>query len=132
MAEKTQIANKFSIDEIRNQFPVLNQDINGYPLAYLDNAATTQKPQSVIDSITNYYSSYNSNIHRGIHTLAERATTAFENTRDKARVFVNAKEREEIIFTKGTTEGINLIATCISGLIKSGDEIIISGVEFMF
>ena len=92
------------------QFPVLNREVKGKPLVYFDNAATSQKPQVVIDALVNYYTGYNANIHRGIHTLAEEATAAFEATRDAVQQFINAASREEIIFTSGTTEGINLVA----------------------
>ena len=119
-----------NIDQIRKQFPILHQQVNGKPLVYFDNAATSQKPQSVIDALTAYYQADNSNIHRGIHTLAERATTAFEDTRKRVRQFINAREAEEIIFTKGTTEGINLVASTFGRkFINAGDEIIISSLE---
>ncbi|WP_317624072.1 cysteine desulfurase [Reichenbachiella carrageenanivorans] len=118
------------IQEIRKQFPILHQEVNGKPLVYFDNAATSQKPQCVIDALTHYYETDNSNIHRGIHTLAERATTAFENTRKAVAKFLNANETEEIIFTKGTTEGINLVATTYGRkFIGAGDEIIVSALE---
>src|ERR1700716_3206182 len=96
---------------IRRQFPILSREVKGKPLVYLDNAATSQKPQVVIDALVNYYTGYNANIHRGIHTLAEEATAAYEATRDAAKLFINASSREEIIFTRGTTEGINLVAS---------------------
>jgi cysteine desulfurase/selenocysteine lyase len=119
-----------SINEIRAQFPVLNQQVNGKPLIYFDNAATSQKPKSVIDALVYYYENDNANIHRGIHTLAERATTSYENTRKAAQVFINAPESEEIIFTKGTTDGINLVAQAYGRkYLKEGDEIIISAME---
>lgn len=118
------------IAKIRAEFPVLQQQVNGKPLSYFDNAATTQKPISVINALSEYYEGYNANIHRGIHTLAEKATKAFENTRESVRNFINAKEREEIIFTKGTTESINLVASTFGRKeINAGDEIIISGLE---
>jgi len=118
------------MDEIRAQFPVLDQQVNGKPLVYFDNAATNQKPQRVIDAISEYYQGYNANIHRGIHTLAEKATKAFEDTRSKLQQFINANESEEIIFTKGTTESINLVANTYGrAFIKEGDEIIISTME---
>ena len=98
------------VAKIRKQFSVLNQQVNGHNLVYLDNAATTQKPQRVIDALVHYYTHDNANIHRGIHTLAERATKAFEATREAARAFINAASTEEIIFTKGVTDGINLVA----------------------
>ncbi|MTI38643.1 cysteine desulfurase [Fulvivirga lutimaris] len=123
-------AKTFDIEEIRKQFPVLHQSVNGKPLIYFDNAATNQKPKVVIDAISGYYSGYNSNIHRGIHTLAEKATKAFEETRKTLKTFINAREAEEIIFTKGTTESINLVASSFGRkFLNAGDEIIISGLE---
>ncbi len=120
----------FDIEQIRAQFPVLHQQVNKHPLIYLDNAATTQKPQVVLDALMNYYTGYNSNIHRGVHTLAERATTAFEETRKAAQRFMNAAEPQEIIFTKGCTDGINLVASSWGrSQIKQGDEIIITTME---
>src|SRR6478735_9318772 len=104
------LEHNLDIAEIRRQFPVLNQQVNDKPLVYFDNAATTQKPLAVIDALKNYYQKDNANIHRGIHTLAERATADFEKTRDALKTFIGAAYREEIIFTKGTTEGINLVA----------------------
>jgi len=117
--------------KIRQDFPILNRILaNGKNIIYFDNAATTQKPQAVIDALVDYYSNYNANIHRGIHTLAEEATAAFEATRDTAQQFINAESREQIIFTSGTTEGINLVAqTWGRQNIKAGDEIIISNME---
>lgn len=118
------------IESIRRQFPILNRQIKGKPLVYLDNAATSQKPQVVIDAIVDYYSCFNANVHRGIHTLAEEATAAFEATRDTVKTFINAGSREQVVFTKGTTEGINLVAnTWGRQNIKAGDEIIISAME---
>ena len=118
------------IQEIRKQFPILHQQVNGKPLVYFDNAATSQKPQCVIDALTHYYNTDNSNIHRGVHTLAERATTAFEATRKTVAKFLNANEVEEVIFTKGTTEGINLVASTFGRkFIGAGDEIIVSALE---
>jgi len=115
---------------IREQFPILKRKVKGKPLVYFDNAATTQKPKVVIDTLVEYYSQYNANIHRGIHTLAEEATAAYELTRDTVREFINAESREQIIFTGGTTEGINLVAlTWGRKNLKRGDEIIISTME---
>jgi cysteine desulfurase / selenocysteine lyase len=120
----------FDVAAIRKHFPALNREVKGKPLVYFDNAATTQKPQVVIDALVDYYSNYNANIHRGIHTLAEEATAAFEATRDTAQQFINAESREQIIFTGGTTEGINLVAQSWGRQnIKAGDEIIISNME---
>jgi cysteine desulfurase / selenocysteine lyase len=130
MIEPITIENKLDIYAIRQQFPILNREVKGKPLVYFDNAATSQKPQIVIDALVNYYSGYNANIHRGIHTLAEEATLAFENTRDTVQQFINAETREQIVFTRGTTEGINLVAyTWGRQNIKTGDEIIISAME---
>ena len=130
MIESVTIQNKLDVYSIRQQFPVQNREVKGKLLIYLDNAATSQKPQAVIDALVNYYSSYNANIHRGIHTLAEEATMAFENTRDAVQQFINAESREQIVFTRGTTEGINLVAyTWGRQNINAGDEIIISTME---
>jgi cysteine desulfurase / selenocysteine lyase len=121
---------KFDVQSIRRQFPVLTRTVKGKPLVYFDNAATAQKPQSVIDALTDYYEKYNANIHRGIHSLAEEATAAYEATRDTVQQFINAQHREEIIFTRGVTESINLVAyTWARTNLKAGDEIIISGME---
>ncbi|RZK47232.1 MAG: cysteine desulfurase [Pedobacter sp.] len=118
------------IDAIRKQFPVLNRLVKGKPLVYFDNAATSQKPKVVIDALVDYYSGFNANIHRGIHSLAEEATAAFEATRDTVQQFIGAAYREEIIFTKGTTESINLVAaTWGRANVRKGDEIIISSME---
>ena len=118
------------MEEIRKKFPILHQQVNGKPLVYFDNAATSQKPKSVIDAFSAYYQHDNANIHRGIHTLAERATAAYEETREKVRQFINAGEVEEVIFTKGTTEGINLVASSFGRkFIGAQDEIIISALE---
>ncbi|HTB25679.1 MAG TPA: aminotransferase class V-fold PLP-dependent enzyme, partial [Puia sp.] len=124
------IPKTLDVTAIRKEFPILNREIKGRPLIYLDNAATTQKPQQVIDAIVHYYTNYNANIHRGIHTLAEEATADFEQTRDEVKTFIGAGSREEIIFTKGTTESINLVAyTWGRKNIRAGDEIIISNME---
>lgn len=118
------------LEKIREQFPVLQQKINGRDLVYFDNAATNQKPKVVIDALIDYYTGYNANIHRGIHTLAEKATKAFEQTRNTASAFINAASPEEIVFTRGVTEGINLVATSYGrAFIGEGDEIIISTLE---
>jgi cysteine desulfurase/selenocysteine lyase len=124
------IQRNLDVYAVRRHFPALSREVKGKPLVYFDNAATTQKPQVVIDALVNYYSNYNANIHRGIHTLAEEATAAYEATRDTVQRFINAATREQIIFTKGTTEGINLVAqTWGRQNIKAGDEIIISTME---
>ena len=122
--------NSFPVDIIRRDFPILNKKVNNNKLVYFDNAATTQKPNIVIDSLSNYYRNYNSNIHRGVHTLAEKATQEFEETRSFVKDFINAKSENEIIFTRGATEGINLISSSYCrGFLKKGDEIIISEME---
>lgn len=118
------------VEKIREQFPVLHQKVNGRDLVYFDNAATSQKPQVVIDSLVNYYKGYNANIHRGIHTLAEKATKAYEETRHLVKAFINANSEQEIIFVRGVSEAINLVAASYGkAFIKPGDEIIISGLE---
>jgi len=115
------------IVEIKNQFPILQQEVNGKPLVYLDNAATTQKPQSVINAITKYYTYYNSNIHRGAHYLAEQATIEYENARIKIQQFINAESDKLVNFTRGTTEGINLVAQSFGHIfLEEGDEILLS------
>ncbi len=121
---------RFNIDKIRADFPILKREVNGRPLVYLDNGATTQKPSAVINSIVRYYTDMNSNVHRGVHYLSQISTDAFEVTRKKVQTFINAAEDKEIIITKGTTDGINLIATCYGrAFIQAGDEIIISAME---
>jgi len=122
---------KFDVNEIRRDFPILERKVNGKPLVYFDNAATTQKPNIVIDSMTHYYRYENANIHRGLHFLSEVATEQYENSRLKVKEFINAMSASEIIFTKGTTEGINLLAStmCRANLLNEGDEIIISHME---
>ena len=117
------------IQKIRAQFPILSQKVNGKPLVYFDNGATSQKPQIVIDSIVDYYSRYNANIHRGVHTLSQLATDAYEQARLKIQKHFNAKESYEIIFTSGTTESINLVANGFESILQKGDEIIVSALE---
>lgn len=119
----------FDINNIRAQFPILNQQVNGKPLVYLDNAATSQKPLSVIKTWEKYYETINANVHRGIHTLSQLATEEMELSRQKIQRFINAKHDYEVIFTKGTTEGINLVAYALTNQIKKDDEIIISYLE---
>lgn len=119
----------FDLQNIRSQFPILNQTANGKPLIYLDNGATSQKPVSVLESWMKYYTEINANVHRGIHTLSQLATEEMEVSRRKIQRFVNAKNDYEIIFTKGTTEGLNLIAYSLTNLVKKNDEIIISHLE---
>ncbi len=121
--------NKFNPDIIRKDFPILDQEINGAPLAYLDNAASTQKPKAVIDAICNYYNKDHSNVHRGVHTLSVRATELYEQSRSKIAQFINANSSNEIVFTRGTTESINILASSLSKSIGEGDEILISTME---
>lgn len=119
----------FDIQNIRKDFPILKRKVNGYPLVYLDNAASSQKPQVVIDAIVDYYSNYNANIHRGVHTLSQEATDAYEQSRNKIQKHFNAAKPCEIIFTSGTTHSINLVANGFTTLLKAGDEIIVSALE---
>ena len=120
----------FDVYKLRHEFPILDQKVNGKPLVYFDNAATNQKPLSVINSISDYYKTINSNVHRGVHSLSEKATAAYEEARAKVKEFINADSVKEIIFTKGTTEGVNLVASSFGELIlKEGDEVIISQME---
>ncbi|HNZ43152.1 MAG TPA: aminotransferase class V-fold PLP-dependent enzyme, partial [Bacteroidales bacterium] len=115
---------------IRQQFPILSQQVNGNPLVYFDNAATTQKPQQVIDALNNYYTRQNSNIHRGVHYLSQLATNAYEESREAVRQFINAKHTHEIIFTRGTTESINLVASSFSKkFLHEGNTVVISAME---
>jgi len=119
-----------SVASIRGDFPVLHQQINGKPLVYLDNAASSQHPQVVIDAISRYYEHDHANIHRGVHTLSQRATDQFEGARDEVRRFINARSEKEIVFTRGTTESINLVAQSFARpRLKAGDEILISALE---
>lgn len=121
---------KLNIEAIRAEFPILDQKVNGKQLVYLDNAATNQKPLRVIEALSDHYKKDNANIHRGIHTLAERSTTAFEATRASIQAFINANEAEEIVFTKGTSESINIVASSWGRkFLKSGDEVLISALE---
>ena len=108
----------FNVDNIREEFPILKKKINGKQLIYFDNAATSQTPECVIDSISNYYKNYNSNIHRGVHSLSEEATEAYEESREKVRNHFNAKYKEEIIFTSGTTHSINIVSNGFLNLLK--------------
>lgn len=120
----------YDVDLIRSQFPALDQEVHGKPLVYLDNAATSQKPQSVIDAVSHYYERDNSNVHRGVHTLSERATAGYEGARSKVAAFLGAASEKEIIFTRGTTEAINLVAQAYARpLLKAGDEVVISHME---
>jgi cysteine desulfurase/selenocysteine lyase len=118
-----------NIDKIREDFPILNRKVNGKPLIYFDNAATSQTPQQVIDVIVDYYSNYNANIHRGVHTLSQEATDLYEGARLKIQKHFNAKHNYEIILTSGTTHGINLVASGFSSLLEQGDEVLVSALE---
>ncbi len=119
----------FNVDTIRKDFPILSRQVNGKPLVYFDNAATSQTPRQVIDVIVDYYSNYNANIHRGVHTLSQEATDLYEGARQKIQQHFNAKFSHEIIFTSGTTHGINLVANGYSSFLKKGDDIIVSALE---
>ncbi|MBB1149195.1 cysteine desulfurase [Myroides sp. NP-2] len=119
----------FDIKAVRDDFPILQQQVNGKPLVYFDNAATAQKPKVVEEAIKNYYETINANIHRGVHTLSQLATDAYEESRKKVQQHINAKEDREIIFTPGTTFGINLVAHGFGALLKEGDEVLISAME---
>lgn len=119
----------YTIDKIRSDFPILNRKINGKPLVYFDNGATSQTPKPVIDAIVDYYTNYNANIHRGVHTLSQEATDKYEEARIKIQKHFNAKHPYEIIFTSGTTESINIIASGFTDILKKGDEIIVSELE---
>ena len=119
----------FKVEDIRQDFPILSRTVNGKPLIYFDNAATSQTPQVVIDSIVDYYSKYNANIHRGVHSLSQEATDIYEQARFKIQQHFNAKFAHEIILTSGTTHGINLVANGFSSILKKGDEVIVSALE---
>jgi cysteine desulfurase/selenocysteine lyase len=119
----------FDVARLREDFPILRRNVHGKPLVYLDNAATSQKPQCVIDCETRYYCELNANIHRGVHSLSQQATDAYEAARDKVRRFINAARREEIVFVRGTTEAINLVAASYGQRLKPGDEILITEME---
>lgn len=119
----------FDVQAIRKDFPILNREVNGRPLVYFDNAATSQTPKQVIDVIADYYSRYNANIHRGVHTLSQEATDAYEKARETLRVHLNAKEASEIIFTSGTTHSINLVANGFQALLGPDDELMVSEME---
>jgi cysteine desulfurase/selenocysteine lyase len=129
-SEATGTAAGLDADRLRADFPILAQEIHGKPLVYLDNGASTQKPNAVIDALGDFYARDYANIHRGVHTLSERATAAFEGARERVRRFLNAADRHEIVFTRGTTEAINLVAASFGGQrIGAGDEIILTGME---
>ncbi|SHF79271.1 cysteine desulfurase / selenocysteine lyase [Salegentibacter echinorum] len=118
-----------NLEKIRKDFPVLNREVNGYPLVYLDNAATSQTPKQVMDAIVDYYSNYNANIHRGVHSLSQEATDKYEAARKTIQQHFNAEKLHEIIFTAGTTHGINLVANGFASILKKGDEILVSAME---
>ena len=120
---------KLDIESVRRDFPILNQEVQGCRLAFLDNAASSQRPNAVIDAISQYYREDHANVHRGVHTLSHRATDAYEGAREKVRGFLNAATTSEIVFTRGTTEAINLVAASLGQSIKEGDEILISHME---
>jgi cysteine desulfurase / selenocysteine lyase len=129
-AELVQNTALFDVDRIREDFPILQEKVHGKPLVYLDNAATTQKPHAVINALVDYYSHYNSNVHRAVHLLSTRATEACDRSREKVRRFINARSTDEIIFVRGTTEGLNLVAQTYGRKnLKAGDEVLISGLE---
>ncbi|WP_420603381.1 aminotransferase class V-fold PLP-dependent enzyme [Flagellimonas sp.] len=129
MTNKITLENKLNVDAIREDFPILNRLVNGKPLVYLDNAATSQTPQQVIDVIVEYYHKYNANIHRGVHTLSQEATDAYEAARGKIQKHFNIAKPHEVILTSGTTHSINLVANGFSSFIKEGDEILVSAME---
>jgi cysteine desulfurase/selenocysteine lyase len=127
---KSQSSNTiFDVDKIRKDFPILSRIVNGKPLIYLDNAATSQTPQQVIDVIVDYYSNYNANIHRGVHTLSQDATDKYENARQTIQQHFNAKHAHEIIFTSGTTHSINLVANGFTNFLTENDTILVSALE---
>jgi cysteine desulfurase/selenocysteine lyase len=127
---KSAASSPLDVERVRQDFPILSQTVRGKPLIYLDNAATSHKPQSVIDAESSFYSKDNSNVHRGVHLLSERATEAYEGSREKLRAFLNAKSTREIIFTRGTTEGINLVAQTFGRKnVREGDEIVVTELE---
>jgi len=119
----------FDVEKIRKDFPILTRKVNGYPLVYLDNAATSQKPKVVIDALVDYYSNYNANIHRGVHSLSQEATDAYEQAREKIRAHFNIKKTREVIFTAGTTHAINIVASGFRSILQKGDELIVSALE---
>ena len=120
---------KLDLTEIRAEFPILARQVNGHPLVYLDNAASAQKPDAVIDAMANQARTAYANVHRGLHTLANEATEAFEAARETVRAFLNAPSTDNVIFTKGSTEGINLVASALAARIQPGDEIVLSIME---
>lgn len=129
MTEKSILIEKLDVNTIRKDFPILQREVNGQPLVYLDNAATSQTPQQVIDAIVDYYQNYNANIHRGVHTLSQEATDAYEVARQKIQKHFNIAHSHEVIFTSGTTQSINLVATGFTSFLKEGDDILVSAME---
>jgi len=130
MNKEAELTLQYDVEKFRNQFPVLSRKVNGKALVYFDNGATTQKPSAVIDSIVNYYSSYNANIHRGVHALSQEASAAYENARKIVQKHLNASSDQEIIFTRGTTESVNLVAhSWLRDRLNAGDEVLITGME---
>src|ERR1700678_2520304 len=124
------IPGSFDVERVRADFPILHQKVHGKPLVYLDNAATSQKPRAVIDAIVRYYEGTNANIHRGVHYLSETATADYERARQTAQRFINAPHAHEVIFVRGTTEGINLVAQTFGrAQVQSGDEVLITAME---
>ena len=118
-----------NVYEIRDQYPILNRKIEGKPLIYLDNAATSQTPRCVVETINDMYYNHKSNVHRGVHTISQEATNIMEATREKVRQFINAKSTSEIVFTRGTTEAINLVASSFGDSLYTGDEIVLTVME---
>ena len=129
MLKARDTSHSLNVEKIRSDFPILKRRVRGKRLVYLDNAATTQKPKQVIDALSDYYSNYNSNIHRSVHLLAEEATDAFEGTRTKVQHFINADSQEEIIFTRNATEALNIAASCTTSSIKPGENIVVTEME---
>ena len=129
MTDKTTIKAQLDVAAIRKDFPILNREVNGRPLVYLDNAATSQTPNQVVNTIVDYYHGYNANIHRGVHTLSQEATDAYEVAREKIREHLNIAKSHEVIFTSGTTHSINLVATGFTSFLNEGDEILVSAME---
>ena len=129
MTDKTTIKAQLDVAAIRKDFPILNREVKGRPLVYLDNAATSQTPNQVVNAIVDYYHGYNANIHRGVHTLSQEATDAYEAAREKIREHLNIAKSHEVIFTSGTTHSINLVATGFTSFLKEGDEILVSAME---
>ncbi len=129
-ARVASVAAPFDVERIRRDFPILSREVNGHPLVYLDNAASAQRPQAVIDAEAHYYAEIHANVHRGVHTLSQRATEAFESARERARHFINAASTREVVFVRGTTEAINLVAQAYARpRLKPGDEILITWLE---